>query len=83
MPSEASHKSQRKWCDVDGAPIALLYWVEQVAERPGRGSRLHRRGEVVGRGPGVVYVRFAGERQLISVLPELLRLLPGAPERRW
>jgi hypothetical protein len=60
--------------------------VEQVAEHPERGallSRLHKQGEVLGRGPEVLYVRFAGERQLISMPPGLLRLLPNEPAERW
>ncbi|MGH3926919.1 MAG: hypothetical protein ACRDTT_29305 [Pseudonocardiaceae bacterium] len=61
-------------------------WVEQVAEHPEHGalfSRLHQRGEVVGRGPDVLYIRFEGEGQLISVLPRLVRLLPNARDERW
>ena len=66
--------------------VSLLFcWVEQVAEHPERGalfSRLHQQGQVVGHGPDVLYVRFAGEGQLISV-PQLLRLLPNEPDERW
>jgi hypothetical protein len=64
----------------------LFCWVEQVAERPEREallSRLHQQGQVLGRGPEVLYVRFASERQLVSVPPELLRLLPTQPDERW
>ncbi|MGH3767718.1 MAG: hypothetical protein ACRDTX_21665 [Pseudonocardiaceae bacterium] len=33
-------------------------------------------------GPGVLYVRFQGEDQLISVAPQLVRLLPDEPDER-
>jgi hypothetical protein len=56
--------------------------VKQVADNPQAGalfSRLHQRGEVLGRGTDVLYVRFADEGQLVSVPAQLLRLLPNAP----
>ena len=84
MTAESSRPVQDRWCDIDGAHLSLFCWVEQVAESPEPGalpSRLHQRGEVVGRGPDVLYVRFQGEGQLISVPPHLLRLLPGLA--RW
>jgi hypothetical protein len=83
MPMEAPQPSQHQWCDVDGAHIALFCWVEQVAEHPELGalfSRLRQCGEVLGRGPDQLYVRFAGEGQLIGLPPHVLRLLPGAPD---
>lgn len=43
--------------------------------------RLHQQGQVLGRGPDVLYVRFEGEGQLIGVAPQLVRLLPDAPGR--
>jgi hypothetical protein len=85
MPADAPQGAQDRWCDVEGSRIALFCWVEQVDEHPDQGtlfSRLHQPGQVLGRGPKVLYVRFAGERQLISVPPELLRLLPNEPEQR-
>jgi hypothetical protein len=60
--------------------------VEQVAERPDREalfSRLHQQGQVLSRGPEVLYVRFASERQLISVPPELLRVISREPDKQW
>ena len=86
MPADASQATRDRWCDVEGSRITLFCWVEQVAEHPDHGalfSRLHQSGQILGRGPGVLYVRFAGECQLISVPPELLRLLPNEPEQRW
>lgn len=82
MPDEAPGPVQDRWCDVDGAHISLFCWVEQVAEHPEHGtlfSRLHQCGEVLGRGPDVLYVRFAGGGQLLGVAPALVRLLPDAP----
>ena len=86
MHADAPQGAQDQWCDVEGSRIALFCWVEQVVDDPGQGalfSRLHQPGQVLGCGPDVLYVRFAGERQLISVPPELLRLLPNEPEERW
>ena len=61
-------------------PFALLCWVEQIIEQGALSSRPHRRGEVIGRGPDVLYVRFAGDGQrVVSVPPQLVRLLPDAP----
>jgi hypothetical protein len=73
---------QDPWCDVEGRHVSLFCWVEQVAEHPEHGalfSRLNRRGEVLGRGPDVLYVRFEGESQLIGMPPPLVRLLPVGP----
>jgi hypothetical protein len=89
VPADASQTARDRWCDAEGTRIALFSWVEQVAEHPEHRpllSRLHQQGQVLGRGPEVLYVRFASERQLISVPPELLRLLPNEPDEpdeRW
>jgi hypothetical protein len=86
VPADAPQAGRDRWCDVDGIRIALFCWVEQVSERPEREalfSRLHQQGQVVGRGPDVLYVRFASERQLISMPPELLRVLPHEPDENW
>lgn len=85
MPADPPRAPRDRWCDAQGAPITLFCWVEQVAEHPERGalfSRLHRRGEVIGRGPDVLYVRFAGEGRVISVAPQLVRLLRDEPGER-
>jgi hypothetical protein len=85
MPADPPRAAQDRWCDAEGTRIALFCWVEQVAEHPDHGppfSRLHQHGQVVGRGPSVLYVRFQGEDQLISVPPQLLRLTPDQPDRR-
>jgi hypothetical protein len=86
MPADAPRAAEDRWCDAQGARIALFCWVQQVAEHSERGalfSRLHQHGQVVGRGPDVLYVRFAGEAQLISMPPQLLCLLPDGPGEHW
>jgi hypothetical protein len=64
----------------------LFCSVEQVAEHREQAapfSRLHRRGQVVGRGPDVLCVRFDGESRLVSMPPQLVRLLPDEQRERW
>lgn len=82
MPTRAPQPAHDPWRDVDGTHISLFCWVEQVAEHPESGalfSRLHQRGQVLGRGHNQLSVRFPGEGQLISLSPQLLRLLPDPP----
>jgi hypothetical protein len=86
MPDAAPGPVQDRWCDVDGAHIPLFSplfsRVEQVAEYPEHRvllSRLHQCGDVPGRGPDVLYVRFEGEGLLLGVAPSLVRLLPEGP----
>jgi hypothetical protein len=85
MTAQSSRPVQDRWCDADGTPLSLSNcWVEQVAEtttRPTLPSRLHQRGEVAGRGPDVLYIRFLGSSHLVGVAPHLLRLLPDGPGR--
>lgn len=69
--------SEDRCCDADGNDVSIFAWVEQIAEDPEMPaffSHLHCKGEVVGRGDSVVYVRFEGEGQLISVKPQYLRI---------
>ena len=84
MATDANRAAQNQWCDADGNHVALFSWVEQVAEHPNCGalfSRPHQRGEVVGRGPDVLYVCFAGlGGRLVSVPPQLVRLLTDEPD---
>lgn len=79
--------TQDRWSDAqEGTPLALSRWLEQVTEEPEHGglfSRLPQRGQVPGWGPEVLYVRFAGEGQLISMSPQLVRLLPDEPGGHW
>jgi hypothetical protein len=81
MPDAAPGPVQDRWCDVQGRHVSLFCWVEQVAEHPEHGalfSRLYHRGQVLGRGLDVLYVRFEGEGLLLGVSPALVCLLPDA-----
>ena len=85
MPADAARVAQSRWCDAEGTHVSLFCRVEQVAEHPEHGalfSRLHKRGVVIGRGPEVLYVRFEGEGQVISLSPQLVRLLTDEPGTR-
>lgn len=83
MATETPRPAQDRWCDVEGTHIPLFgCWVEQVAEVPedeGLFSRLHQRGEVVGRSLDLIYICLDGEGQVIGMPPRLLRLLPDEP----
>jgi hypothetical protein len=87
MPAEAAQPAQKQWCDAEGNHVALFSWVEQVAEHPeyrALFSQPHQRGEVVGRGPNLLYVRFEGAGgRLVSVPPQLVRVLPDGPGEHW
>lgn len=77
----ALRSAHQRWCDVDGTHIALFCWVEQVMEDPETRvlpSRLHQRGQVIGRGVNSLYVRFS-DNALVSLPSHLMRLLPDAP----
>jgi hypothetical protein len=85
MPADVARAAQSRWCDAEGTHVSLFCWVEQVAEHLEHGalfSRLHKRGVVIGRGPDVLYVRFEGEGQVISLSPQLVRLLTDDPGAR-
>jgi hypothetical protein len=71
-----------RWCDVEGSRIALFCWVEQVAEATNPGmlpTRLHQRGQIVGRGLDSLYVCFS-DNVLLALPSHVLRLLPDAPD---
>jgi hypothetical protein len=64
--------------DVEDTPIPLHAQVVQVVVDEERGalpSRLHQRGEVVGRGTQALYVRFEQDRDTVALWPELVRVL--------
>ncbi|HEX5348370.1 MAG TPA: hypothetical protein VFW64_14895 [Pseudonocardiaceae bacterium] len=78
MHADAPQQAQDRWCDAEGTRITLFCKVEQVAENPEDGalfSRLHQRGEVVGRSLDLIYIRFDGEGQVIGMRPRLLCVL--------
>ncbi|MGH3512383.1 MAG: hypothetical protein ACRDRB_08895 [Pseudonocardiaceae bacterium] len=62
-----------------GRDRAALFKARQLGRLDACRSCGFSAGEPGGRGPDVLYVRFAGEGQLISVSPALVRLLPDAP----
>lgn len=84
MPATGRPPAYDRWRDVEGNHISLFSRVEQVKESlqprvlP---SRLHQRGEVVGRSLDSLYVRFE-DNALVSLPPHLLRRLPDAPNER-
>lgn len=85
MNADPPRPGQNRWCDAKGIPVLVFCWVEQVAEDPQQGalfSRVGQRGEVVGRGPDLLYVRFAGEGQVIGVSPRVVRVVDAALDGR-
>jgi hypothetical protein len=80
MPTPLS--AHPRWCDVEGSHIALFCWVEQVMEATNPGmlpTRLHQRGQVVGRSIDSLYVCFS-DNVLLTLSPHVLRLLPDTPD---
>lgn len=61
MPTPALRSDHHRWCDADGTHISLFCWIEQIMEDLGSGvlpSRLHQRGQILGRGLHSLYVHF-------------------------
>ncbi len=84
MSTPALRSDHHRWYDADGTHISLFRWVEQIMEDSDPGvlpSRLHERGQVLGRGLHSLYVCFSDD-VLVSLPPHLLRLLPDAPDMR-
>ncbi len=84
MSTQAPRSAHHRWRDVAGIHISLFCWVEQVIEDSDSGvlpSRLHQRGQVLGRGLHSLYVCFS-DNVLVSIPPHLLRLLPDTPDVR-
>lgn len=70
------------WRDAYGAQIPQHCRIEQVAVDKIYGalpSRLHKRGQVIGRGTTRINVRFDDENKLVRIRPHLVRVLdkPG------
>jgi hypothetical protein len=64
--------------DADGTPIPLQSRVEQVVvdkDHEALPSRLHRQGQVIGRGMQLLYVRFDHDYQMIALRPHHVRVL--------
>lgn len=67
-----------RWRDADDARVYEGVRVEQVAVAKEHGAlsrRLGQRGEVVGRAPTRLWVRFDGEQRPVSVRPHLVRVV--------
>jgi hypothetical protein len=65
-----------------GAPIPQHCRIHQAAVHKGHGalpSRLHKQGQVLGRGVTRLTVQFDGEDTVVSIRPHLVRVLttPG------
>jgi hypothetical protein len=70
------------WRDADGAPIPQRGRIEQVAVGKSHGamsSRLHKQGQVLGRGVTRLIVQFDEEDTVVRIRPHLVRVLttPG------
>ncbi|MGQ0716900.1 MAG: hypothetical protein ACT4NP_06200 [Pseudonocardiales bacterium] len=68
------------WRDVDGIHLPIGCRVEQIAVDKLHGaqpSRLHKHGDVTGRGTYRVQVQFDDDDQPVSIRPHLLRRIPG------
>jgi hypothetical protein len=64
--------------EVEDTPIPVHARVVQVAVDEEGGalpSRLHQRGEVVGRGSHLLHVRFEEDQDTVAVRPDLVRVL--------
>ncbi|HKR48215.1 MAG TPA: hypothetical protein VJT72_01325 [Pseudonocardiaceae bacterium] len=66
------------WRDVHGVPIPQDCWVEQIAVHKGHGalpSRLHKQGQVLGRGTTRLIVQFDDNDELVRIRPHLVRVI--------
>lgn len=76
-------KPYDRWRDADGAPMPQQCRIEQVAVAKEHGalpSRLHKQGQVIGRGKNRLIVRFDSEKNVVRIRPHLVRVLttPGS-----
>jgi hypothetical protein len=77
MPARRTRPVYDPWRDADGAPIPQQCRIEQVAVDKERGalpSRLHKRGQVLGRGTTRVIVQFDDEPTVVRIRPYLVRV---------
>lgn len=78
--SDAASRPCDPWSDAGGTHIPLFSLVEQVeesAEPTALPSRLHQRGQVLGRSCDSLYACFDG--QVISLQPHPVRVLDTTP----
>jgi hypothetical protein len=80
MPAPLPRPTSQQWRDVEGTPIPVLCWVEQIAVRQQHGamsSRGHQHGQVIGRDTHWLHVRFEDHR-LVLLRAHLVRVLDQA-----
>jgi hypothetical protein len=79
MPARPPRPGYDPWRDTDGAPIPQRCRIEQVAVGKSYGalrSRLHKQGQVLGRGVMRLRVLFDDEDTVVSIRPHLVRVVP-------
>lgn len=84
MPARRTRPVYDPWRDADGAPIPQQCRIEQVVVDKERGalpSRLHKHGQVLGRGTTRVIVQFDDEPTVVRIRPYLVRVLTTANGR--
>ncbi|MGH3872566.1 MAG: hypothetical protein ACRDSR_13845 [Pseudonocardiaceae bacterium] len=74
------------WRDTHGAPIPQHCRIEQIAVGKSYGalpSRLHKQGQVLGRGTTRLTVQFDNEDTVVGIRPHLVCVLtaPSSPDR--
>ncbi|MBV9139312.1 MAG: hypothetical protein JO115_00030 [Pseudonocardiales bacterium] len=80
MSVTEANKRGRPWRfrDVEGTPLVLRCWVEQIGIDPQNGAlpaRLHQRGQVVGWDTTWLHVCMDHDRALVVLRAELVRAL--------
>jgi hypothetical protein len=78
MPTRPPRPAYNPWRDVAGTPIPEQCRIEQIAVNKEHGalpSRLHQQGQVISRGHTRLHVRFDHDNRLISLRPNLVRVL--------
>jgi hypothetical protein len=78
MPARSRRPAYDPWRDADGIPIPQHCRIQQAAVGKKHGalpSRLHKQGEVLGRGVTRLTVQLEGEDTAVSIRPPLVRVL--------
>jgi hypothetical protein len=82
VPARPPRPAYDPWRDAHGAQIPPRCRIEQVAVDKGYGAlpcRLHKQGQVIGRGTTRLNVRFEDENELVHIRPHLVRV-SGTPD---
>ncbi len=83
MPARSAYDP---WHDASGVQVPQQCRIQQIAVGKNHGalrSRLHKYGQVVGRGLTRLSVRFDDENELAHVRPHLVRVLQTPDGPRW